>query len=129
MTSQKPTTLYGNVGQKPILRSFPAIEKVETFHNEVIDGLDTRVVVLPAVDFKTFSVAVSCRDEKGQPTTSWVNVVDPQNLAGKALVAKGERVAITGTFEERKAKDGKTYRNFRISDLRVERRKPAPEIP
>ena len=128
MASQQTLTLYGNVGKQPTLRSFPAREEVKTFYNPLIEGPDTKVVVVPAADFKTFSIATTLRNPEGQRVTTWVDVVDHQNLAGKSLVAKGDRVAVTGYFKERTVGE-KTFRNFVLSDLRVERRKPAPEIP
>jgi len=85
------------------------------------------VLSVPASSALRFSVAVNYKDGE-EERVRWINVFDPEELASKNLVRKGDRVKITGYFRTRQGIDKKTgepreYRNLILQALHVEKRK------
>ena len=127
-------TLYGNLGSDPKVKTFASREVSEVYFNAELGGPDTRTVTKPGGEFHSFSVAVNLKDDNGAMQTAWVDVTDYGNLAALHNILKGDRVAIVGTFKERPGTE-RTFRNFILKDLRVERRagtvveQPSAEVP
>ena len=121
-------TIYGNVGNDPETITFEARTEVVTVYDPTIDDLAEKPISIPAGSAMRFSVAVNYKGEDGEQQTRWINVFDPEELAAKNLVRKGDRVKITGYFRTRQGTDKQTgepreYRNLILQELRVEKRK------
>ena len=126
--SQTKTTLtvklFGNLGGDPELRS--TREKVITrpVYDALIDDAVERDFHKPGRELRTFSLAVSAKDEQGQTITRWHRCVDWEGLT--ATYRKGDRVALTGFFKTRTyEKDGETkhVREFVVTGAKLERMK------
>ncbi len=134
MTSTAPTkttnssaTIYGNVGNDPEHLTFEAKTDVVTVYDPTIDDMVEKPISIPAGSALRFSVAVNYKED-GEDRVRWINVFDPEELASKNLVRKGDRVKITGYFRTRQGQDKKTgetkeFRNFILQALHVEKRK------
>ena len=121
-------TIYGNVGNDPETITFDARTDIVTVYDPTIDDLVEKPISIPAGSAMRFSVAVNYKDNDGGQQTRWIKVFDPESLASKNLVRKGDRVKITGYFRTRQGTDKQTgepkeYRNLVLQDLHVERRK------
>lgn len=126
-TNNPSVTIYGNVGSDPETLTFEARTDVVTVYDPTIDDMVEKPISIPAGSATRFSVAVNYKDGDEQKTR-WINVFDPEELASKNLVRKGDRVKITGYFRTRQGKDKQTgaakeYRNFVLQGLHVEKRK------
>jgi hypothetical protein len=91
-----------------------------TIYDPTIDDLAEKPISIPAASAMRFSVAVNYKDGDGGQQTRWINVFDPESLASKNLLRKGDHVKITGYFRTRQCTDKQTGE---LQDLRVEKRK------
>jgi len=126
-TNNPSVTIYGNVGNDPETITFEARTEIVTVYDPTIDDLVEKPISIPAGSAMRFSIAVNYKDGDEQKTR-WVSVFDPESLASKNLVRKGDRVKVTGYFRTRQGTDKQTgepkeYRNLILQDLRVEKRK------
>lgn len=126
-TSNPSVTIYGNVGNDPETLTFEARTEVVTVYDPFVDDMVEKPISIPAGSAIRFSVAVNYKDGNEQKTR-WINVFDPEELASKYLVRKGDRVKITGYFRTRQGVDKQTgepkaFRNFVLQGLHVEKRK------
>ncbi len=124
MTSQTAITLYGNVGGDPETRTIPGKQVTKQFYDPIIDDMVEREFTTPEREVRTFSIAVSKKDDDGNDVTRWIRCDDWNRLS--RLVGKGDRVKVKGHFRERTyQKDGetKTVRDFVVEDLKIERHK------
>lgn len=127
-TNNPAATIYGNVGSDPETLNFEARTDVVTVYDPTIDDMVEKPISIPAGSAMRFSVAVNYKDGSGAQQTRWINVFDPECLASKHLIRKGDRVKITGFFRTRQGTDKQTgepkeYRNLVLQDLHVEKRK------
>ena len=127
-TNNPSVTIYGNVGNDPETITFEARTDIINVYDPVIDDMVEKPISIPAGSAMRFSVAVNYKDGDGEKQTRWINVFDPESLASKNLVRKGDRVKITGYFRTRQGIDKKTgqpkeFRNLILQDLHVEKRK------
>lgn len=126
-TNNPSVTIYGNVGNDPEPLSFEACTDVVTVYDPIIDDMVEKQISISAGSATRFSVAVNYKDGEVD-RTRWINVFDPEELATKNLVRKGDRVKITGYFRKRQGTDKQTgeakeFRNFILQGLHVEKRK------
>ncbi len=126
-TNNPTATIYGNVGADPETLTFEARTDVVTVYDPTIDDMVEKPITIPAGSAMRFSVAVNYKDGEVE-RVRWINVFDPEELASKNLVRKGDRIKITGYFRTRQGVDKKTgepkeYRNLVLQDLHVEKRK------
>ena len=126
-TTNPSATIYGNVGNDPERLAFEAKTEVVTVYDPTVDEMVEKPLSIPAGSAMRFSVAVNYK-EGGEDRVRWINVFDPEELASKNLVRKGDRVKITGYFRTRQGVDKQTgeakeFRNFILQDLHVEKRK------
>ncbi|HBL26179.1 MAG TPA: hypothetical protein DD490_05015 [Acidobacteria bacterium] len=126
-TTPPSATFYGNVGNDPETLSFEARSELVTVYDPIIDDMVEKLIDAPASSALRFSVAVNYKDGE-EDRTRWINIFDPEKLAAKNLVRKGDRVKITGYFRTRQGIDTKTgepreYRNLVLQALHVEKRK------
>jgi single-stranded DNA-binding protein len=126
-TTNPTATIYGNVGNDPEPLTFDARTDVVTVYDPTIDDMVEKPITIPAGSATRFSVAVNYKDGEVE-RVRWINVFDPEELATKNLVRKGDRVKITGYFRNRQGQDKKTgeakeFRNFILQGLHVEKRK------
>lgn len=126
-TNNPSVTIYGNVGNDPETITFEARTDVVTVYDPLIDDMVEKQISNPAGSAMRFSVAVNYKDGD-EERVRWINVFDPELLASKNLVRKGDRVKITGYFRTRQGIDKATgetkeFRNFILQDLHVEKRK------
>jgi hypothetical protein len=92
MTQKTTVTLYGNVGKDPELRTLPAREVTKEVYDSIIDDVVERAYTTRERELRTFSIAVSGRDDQGQPITRWIRCTDWHNLS--RLVFPGYRVQV-----------------------------------
>ncbi len=126
-TTNPSVTIYGNVGQDPELLTFEGRMDIVTVYDPTIDDMVEKPISIPAGSATRFSVAVNYKDD-GENRVRWIYVFDPEELASKNLIRKGDRVKITGCFRTRQGVDKQTgepkeFRNFILQDLHVEKRK------
>ena len=126
-TTTPSATFYGNVGNNPETLHFEARTDVITVYDPMVDDMVEKTITIPASSAMRFSVAVNYKDGE-EDRTRWINVFDPEELAAKNLVRKGDRVKITGYFRTRQGIDkttgqSKEYRNLVLQALQVEKRK------
>jgi single-stranded DNA-binding protein len=126
-TTNPTATIYGNVGNDPETLTFEARTDIVNVYDPIVDDMVEKAISTPAGSATRFSVAVNYK-EGGEDRTRWINVFDPEELATKNLVRKGDRVKITGYFRTRQGVDKKTgepkeFRNLVLQDLKVEKRK------
>jgi single-stranded DNA-binding protein len=126
-TNIPTVTIYGNVGGDPEEVSFGARTKTFRRYDPIIDDVVAREVELPAGSALRFSVARNYKED-GEDRTRWISVIDFQKLAQTQLVREGDLVKITGYFRDREGYDKKTgqtktFRNFVLTGLHVEKRK------
>ena len=126
-TTNPSATIYGNVGNDPERLTFEAKTDVVTVYDPTIDDMVEKPISIPAGSALRFSVAVNYKED-GEDRVRWIYVFDPEELASKNLVRKGDRVKITGYFRTRQGVDKltgepKEFRNFIPQDLHVEKRK------
>ena len=124
MTSKTTITLYGNVGSDPETRTLPGRQFTKEVYDPIIDDLVERDFASPEREVRTFSIAVSKKDAEGNEITRWIRCDDWKRLS--RAIGKGDRVKVKGYFRERSyEKDGetKTFRNFIVEDLGIERKK------
>jgi single-stranded DNA-binding protein len=126
-TTTPSATFYGNVGNDPETIHFEARTDDITVYDPMIDDMVEKTITIPASTALRFSVAVNYKDGE-EERTRWINVFDPEELASKNLIRKGDRVKITGYFRTRQGVDKKTgetkeYRNLVLQGLHVEKRK------
>jgi len=126
-TTTPSVTIYGNVGNDPEPLHFEARTDVANFYDPIVDDMVEKSITIPASSAMRFSVAVNYKDGE-EERTRWINVFDPEELAGQRLVRKGDRVKITGYFRTRQGIDKQTgepreYRNLVLQALHVEKRK------
>lgn len=120
-------TIYGNVGNDPDYLTFDARTEIVRVYDPSVDDIVEKLVSFPASSAMRFSVAVNYK-EKNKNLVRWINVFDPEELACKNLLRKGDRVKITGYFRTRQGVDNETgepkeFRNFILQALQVEKRK------
>jgi len=70
----------------------------------MVDNMVEKPITIPASSAMRFSVAVNYKDGE-EERTRWINVFDPEELAAKNLVRKGDRVKITGYFRTARCLD------------------------
>jgi single-stranded DNA-binding protein len=124
MTTKTTITLYGNVGADPKTRTIPGKEVTKEVYDAILDDVVEREFTSSDRELRTFSIAVSKRDGNGEQVTRWIQCNDWSGLS--KLVAKGDRVKVKGYFSHRRSEqDGetKTYRNFTVKELSIERLK------
>jgi single-stranded DNA-binding protein len=117
-------TLYGNVGGNPETRTLPAKTVTKSVYDAILDDMVEKEFRTEEREVRTFSIAVSQRDKDGTEVTRWIRCDDWKGLS--RLVAKGDRVKVTGRFrQETYQKEGetKTVRKLILESLEVERRK------
>jgi single-stranded DNA-binding protein len=126
-TTNPSVTIYGNVGNDPETLNFEARTDIVTVYDPTIDDMVEKPITVPAGSATRFSVAVNYKEGEVD-RVRWINVFDPEELASKNLVRKGDRVRITGYFRTRQGlnkKSGETreFRNFILQGLHVEKHK------
>lgn len=126
-TTNPSVTIYGNVGNDPETLTFEARTDFVTVYDPTIDDMVEKPISIPAGSAMRFSVAVNYKDGK-ENRVRWIYVFDPEELASKNLVRKGDRVKITGYFRSRQSVDKKSgepreFRNFILQGLHVEKRR------
>ena len=94
MTSQTAITLYGNVGGDPETRTIPGKQVTKQFYDPIIDDMVEREFTTPEREVRTFSIAVSKKDDEGKDVTRWIRCDDWNRLS--RLVGKGDRVKVEG---------------------------------
>lgn len=109
--NQQTLSLYGNLGADPKSHSLPARSGIAMVYDAILDEVVEREYQQPERNFLTFSVAVG---GYGDIPTRWINCVDWEGCAFR--VRKGDRVKLTGYFEDRtytdKNGETKTGRQF-----------------
>lgn len=124
MRSQNTITLYGNVGADPEVHDFAGEEVTRQVYDPIIDDVVEIPFTTKDRELRTFSIAINKTAEDGEEITRWIRCSDWRNVS--TLVRKGDRVRVVGSFRTRTVeKDGetKTYRNFDVQELTIERHK------
>ncbi len=125
MKTQQPTiTIYGNVGGDPELKTISGKDFTKNVYDAIIDEVVERQFTGKDKELRTFSIAVSKKDESGTEVTRWVRCTDWKG--NSTLLRKGDRVALKGFFREHEyEKDGekKTAKDFQVLEVSVQKRK------
>lgn len=117
-------TLYGNVGGDPEIKTIAGKEFTKEIYDAIIDDVVERQYTSKDKELRTFSVAVSKKDDAGTEVTRWIRCSDWKG--NSKLLRKGDRVALKGFFREHTyEKDGeqKTARDFNVLEVSVQKRK------
>ena len=129
MTQQKLITLYGNLGGDPEVKTTQSKDVSREVYDPIVDDLVEKNFTQPGKEYRTFSLAVSKKDESGQPITRWIRCVDWK--AASELLHKGDRVAVKGHFRTRtyeKNGEQKIARDFVVESARIERLKIREQV-
>ena len=96
MTSQTAITLYGNVGGDPETRTIPGKQVTKQFYDPIIDDMVEREFTTPEREVRTFSIAVSKKDDEGNDGVRTLWPLDPlRRLA--PLLPPGRFIGWTAT--------------------------------
>ena len=81
MTNKTAITLYGNVGGDPETRTIPGKQVTKQFYDPIIDDMIEREFTTPEREVRTFSIAVSKKDDEGNDVTRWIRCDDWNRLS------------------------------------------------
>jgi single-stranded DNA-binding protein len=122
--ARKPVlTLYGNVGGNPETKTIPGQQITKPYYDPITDEVVDRDYRTPDRELRTFSIAVNYKEEgSDEKHTRWIQCADWKGLS--RTVRKGDRLRVTGYFQERryqnKKEEWKTVRTFTLVDLEIE---------
>ncbi len=121
-TRTPQVSIFGNLGADPEVKTIPAKTATREVYNPILDDVEVREMTRPERSFLVFSLAVTAKDESGEPITKWLRCVDWHRKAESYRT--GDRVRVTGFFKTRSyVKDGevRTIRELVVVETRLER--------